>query len=118
MGSEKKTRLDGYERRYRELAQQLADIGLIASGSVPQRFNRCGRANCTCHDDSPKLHGPYWHWTAKDDGRTVNKRLSESETRLYLEWISNDRKMRNLVAEMRAVAVKAGEILMDQVHAG
>ena len=70
-------RLAGYQRRYRELAQQLADIGYIASGSVAPRFNRCGKPNCACHADPPRLHGPYWHWTAKVDGKTVNRRLSE-----------------------------------------
>jgi hypothetical protein len=32
-------RLAAYERRYRELASQLADIGYIASGSAAARFN-------------------------------------------------------------------------------
>lgn len=78
-------RLDGYERRYRELAKQLADIGYIAVGSVAPRFNRCGKANCACHNDPPRLHGPYWHWTAKVDGKTVNRRLSQREAEFYNE---------------------------------
>jgi hypothetical protein len=38
-------RLAGYQRRYRNLAAQLADIGYIAAGSLAQRHNRCGKTN-------------------------------------------------------------------------
>lgn len=104
--------LERYERRYRELARQLADIGYVAAGSVAPRFNRCGKANCACHGDPPQLHGPYWHWTAKVDGKTVNRRLSPREAELYTEWIGNDRRARALLAQMREVAAKATELIM------
>ena len=52
------TRLAAHERRYRDLARQLSDIGYIASGSVAAHFNCCGKPNCACHADPPQLHGP------------------------------------------------------------
>jgi len=107
-------RLAAYERRYRRLAHQLADIGFIASGSVASRFNRCGKPNCACHADPPKLHGPYWHWTAKVDGKTVNRRLTEHEARLYNEWIANDRHARALLAKMRDIAAKAADLIVKE----
>ena len=107
-------RLAAYERRYRELASQLADIGYIASGSVAARFNRCGKPSCACHADPPQLHGPYWHWTAKIDGKTVNRRLNNREARLYQEWIANDRTARNLLTQMRQAATKATDLLLTQ----
>ncbi len=107
------TRLGAYERRYRELARQLADIGYIASGSLAPRFNRCGKTNCACHSDPPRLHGPYWQWTAKVDGRTVNRRLSQREAELYNEWIGNDRQARALLAQMREIAAKATELILQ-----
>lgn len=107
-------RLERYERRYRELAHQLADIGYIATGSVAPRYNRCGKTNCACHADPPRLHGPYWHWTAKVDGKTVNRRLSPREAELYTEWIRNDRRARALLAQMRALAAKATELILQE----
>lgn len=105
-----------YARRYRDLARQLAEIGYITSGSLAQRASRCGKANCACSADPPRLHGPYWHYTTKVDGKTVNKRLSEHEARLYQQWIANDRAMRALLAEMRTVAAEAQAlILADEV---
>lgn len=107
-------RLGAYERRYRELARQLADIGFIAAGSLAPRYNRCGTATCGCHGDPSRLHGPYWHWTAKVHGKTVNRRLGEQEARLYLEWIANDRQARALLTQMREVAAKAAPLLVKQ----
>lgn len=103
-----------YERRYRALASELASIGYIASGSLAQRYNRCGKRSCGCHGDPPRLHGPYWHWTAKVDGKTVNKLLSDREAHLYSEWIANDRKARSLLAQMRAITAEAAATLFSE----
>jgi len=55
----------GYERQYRELAAQIADVGIIASGSVTRRYTRCTSPGCRCNADPPAPHGPYWQWTRK-----------------------------------------------------
>ena len=110
-------RLDRYERRYRELAHELANIGYIAQGSLAPRFTRCGKPTCACRADPPKLHGPYWHWSTKIDGKTVNRRLSAREAELYTRWIDNDRRARETLAKMRAVAAKATELLLQEQSA-
>jgi hypothetical protein len=92
------------------LAAQLSGIGLIASGSLARRSHRCGRPNCACQADPPRPHGPYWHWTAKVAGKTVNRRLSDEEAVLYQEWIANDRRLRSLVDELRRIAREAIEL--------
>ncbi len=107
-------RLADYERRYRELAQQLADIGLISSGSITRRYTYCATSGCKCHADPPRPHGPYYQWTTKVAGKTVTRRLSAAEAKLYKEWIDNDRKLRQLIAQMRTVASKAGEIRLAE----
>jgi hypothetical protein len=102
--------LAAYERRYRELAQQLAGIGLISSGSVTRRYTHCATPGCRCHADPPQPHGPYYQWTTKVNGKTITRRLTTREATLYKEWIANDRKMRRLIAQMRHVAAKAAAI--------
>jgi len=77
-------RLDRYERRYRALANQLATIGYIAQGSLASRFTRCGKPTCACQADPPRLHGPYWHWSTKVNGKTVNRRLSAPEAQCHV----------------------------------
>lgn len=107
-------RLSNYERRYRELAAQLADIGLISSGSITRRYTRCTTPGCKCRADPPRPHGPYWQWTRKIDGKTVTRRLTPAEAKLYREWIDNDRRMRRLIDQMRNVAAKAADLRLAQ----
>ena len=106
------------QKRYDALIAQMGKIGYIASGSLAPRFNRCGKANCRCHADPPQLHGPYWHWTAKVNGKTVNRRLSDAEATIYQEWIANDRRLRGLVEELRTVAQEALELMLAQARDG
>jgi hypothetical protein len=103
-------RLANYERRYRQLAEQLAGIGLISSGSVTRRYTRCATPGCRCHADPPQPHGPYYQWTTKIDGKTVTRRLNPHEATLYQQWIDNDRTMRRLIAQMRQIAAQASKI--------
>ncbi len=103
-----------YERRYRELAGQIATIGLIHSGSVTRRHTRCGTPSCKCHADPPQLHGPYYQWTAKENGKTITRRLNPAEAQLYQEWISNDRQLRRILQQMRQIAAKAAELKLKQ----
>lgn len=106
-------RLVGYQRRYRELAERIAELGFIASGSITYRQNRCGKPGCRCHADPPTLHGPYYQWTAKIDGKTVTRRLSPTEAELFQEWIGNDRQLRALITQMRQVAAKARQLILQ-----
>lgn len=106
------TQLAGYQRRYRDLAERIAEIGFIAGGSITHRQTRCGKTNCRCHGDPPQLHGPYYQWTAKVDGKTVTRRLTQDQAQLYQQWISNDRQLRALIEQMRQVAAKATELIM------
>ena len=107
-----KERLAGLRRRYDALLKEIGEIGYIASGSLAPRYNRCGKPNCRCHGDPPQLHGPYWHWTATENGKTVNRRFTDAEAEIYKQWIANDRRLRSLIAELRTVAREATEILL------
>lgn len=103
-----------YQRRYRELAAQLAEVGYIATGSITRRSTRCGTPSCRCHADPPQLHGPYWQWTAKVDGKTVTRRLNDSEAKLYQQLIANNRHLRALVTQMHQVAAKATDLMIEE----
>jgi hypothetical protein len=105
--------LADYERRYRELLGEITEIGFIRSGSVASRYNYCGKANCRCHADPPQPHGPYFQWTAKVNGKTVNRRLSAREAELYREWIGNDRRLRALIDELRVLAEQATNLILE-----
>ncbi|MGO8825316.1 MAG: DUF6788 family protein [Acidimicrobiales bacterium] len=111
-------RLEEYNERHRDLAAQIAQIGIIAAGSVTRRFTRCTSVGCRCNADPPTPHGPYWQWTAKVNGKTVTKRLTAQEAALYREWIGNDRRIRALLDQIRKVDAKAAELLLKEAVNG
>lgn len=41
------------------------------------------------------------------------RRLTAREAELYREWIGNDRRIRALLDQMRTVAAKAAELLIE-----
>ena len=104
-----------YDDRYRALAAQLADIGPISSGSLTRRYTRCTSAGCKCRADPPRPHGPYWQLTRKIDGKTVTRRLTPAQAKLYRQWIANDRRLRRTIDQMRAIAAKAAKIRLNEV---
>jgi hypothetical protein len=89
------------------------EADLRASGSVAPRFNYCGKPNCRRHGDPPQPLGPYFQWTAKVSGKTVNRRQSAREAELYEEWIGNDRRLRALIEELRQVAEEATNLILE-----
>ena len=93
-----------------KIAAELAAIaatGMVLPGSITQRRTRCGRANCGCHADPPRLHGPYWQWTRKIAAKTVCRWLTADQHRDYTAWIDNDRRLRDLLARLEALGAAA-----------
>ena len=52
--------------------------------------------------------------TQRRDGKTITRRLTEDEARLYQEWIANDRQHRALITKMRQVAAKATDLILKR----
>jgi hypothetical protein len=73
---------------------------------------------CRCNADPPTPHGPYWHWTAKVNGKTVTRRLSAHEAQLHQEWVGNDRRIRSLLAQIRTVDAKTAELILRENVSG
>jgi hypothetical protein len=93
-----------------KIAAELAAIaatGMVLPGSITQRRTRCGRANCGCHADPPRLHGPYWQWTRKIAAKTICRWLTADQHRDYQAWIDNDRRLRDLLARLEALGAAA-----------
>lgn len=91
--------------------RELAELGFVMRGSIIERFSRCGSPGCGCHDDPPRLHGPYWQWTAKVDGKTVTRNLSEEQVGRYREWMDNARRLDGIVSELFELSARADEVL-------
>jgi Family of unknown function (DUF6788) len=107
-------RLHAYQARIQQLASDLSGTGFVSSGSVVHRFVPCGKPGCRCQADPPQLHGPYWQWSRVLRGKTVTRRLTENQARLYQEWIANRRRLTSILAEMDKVSQQAATILLRE----
>lgn len=91
------------------LAEALAQIDGLLPGSVVVRLMRCGKRNCACKADPPRMHGPYTQWTRTVEGKTVTKLLTQEQLARYQPWFDNARTLRDLVAKLEIVSLQAVE---------
>jgi hypothetical protein len=91
----------------RRIAAALGQIDAVLPGSIVVRHVRCGKANCGCKADPPRLHGPYIQWTRTVEGKTVTKLLNHEQLARYQCWFDNARRLRELVAELEAASLAA-----------
>ena len=85
--------IDRHAQRFRKLKQELDQLEYFCKGTVLERRMKCGQPGCACHQDPSKRHGPYWEWTYKAQGKTINVRLSatagpiyKAASRQYRQW--------------------------------
>ena len=87
----------------------LAAAGLALPGTLADRMTRCGRPNCGCHADPPRLHGPYHQWTRKKDGKTATRILTDDQLADYQPWFDNHRRLRQLITDLEALSLEIAE---------
>jgi hypothetical protein len=96
-------------RRLAELARALAETGPALPGTLLERHNRCGKPNCRCKHDPPTLHGPYYQWTRKIDGKTVTRWLSAQQHEHYHDWFAAAQRARALLNEIEQLSLTIAE---------
>ena len=97
------------ERRRAKITVKIAALDLPLPGSLVERSTRCGNTGCRCHADPPQMHGPYWTWTRKVDSKTVTRTLDPSQAERLRPLLDNSRRLRELVSELEALALRQVE---------
>jgi len=97
-----------------KIAAQLAATGFALPGTLTIRAYACGKPNCRCHADPPRLHGPYAEWTRKIGGKTVTRRLTPAELAAWQPLFDNAKKIRALLAELQDLTLEIIETRPDQ----
>ncbi len=111
--------MDRYAQRFHILKQELAQLKYFCKGTVLRRRMKCGQPSCACHRDPSKRHGPYWEWTYKAQGKTVNVRLSPEAAPIYKAAAQQYRKLKSILSRLErlsrtALAHLAKEALSDR----
>jgi len=97
------------ELRQRQIADEIAGLGLCLPGSLVARTTRCGSARCRCHTDPSYLHGPYPSWIRKVGAKTVTRTLSPAQLERCRPLFNNTRRLRELISELETLSAEAVE---------
>lgn len=99
--------LDRYRRRFEQLKRELQRLEYFSKGTVLKRMMKCGKAQCACRTDPTRRHGPYFEWTYKANGKTVNVKLTPDAAPLYKAASQQYRKLKTLLRRLDRVSQTA-----------
>jgi hypothetical protein len=58
------------------MLEEMIRLSPLCSGKLYERYISCGKKNCRCQDkENPRLHGPYYEWVRRIDGKSVSRIL-------------------------------------------
>ena len=103
--------LAGCLQQFAGLKQQIQQMQYFCKGTVLKRMMKCGQPRCACHKDPTKRHGPYFEWTYKANGKTVNVRLQPEEAAVYKSATEQYRRLKSVLTRMEALSRKAVSVL-------
>ena len=102
-------------QNYQALQRALSQVGYFRRGTLLKRFMPCGKPGCACQASPPRLHGPYYQWTRKVEGKTVTVRLTPEQADLLAGWIATGREMDRIIAEMERLSLLATDRLLKEL---
>ena len=97
------------ELRQRQIAGEIAGLGLCLPGNLADRMTRCGSPRCRCHSDPSQLHGPYPSWIRKIGAKTVTRTLSPAQAERYRPLFDNTKRLRELISELETLSAEVVE---------
>ena len=104
MPSTAQTKLARLRHDYAAVKAQIQALGYVIPGTLQKRQYRCGKPNCRCATQN-LLHGPYYQWTRKVNGKTVNLNLDKEAVPKVKEWIKNHQRLRKLCRRLEKTAL-------------
>jgi hypothetical protein len=105
--SQPATREDSYSQRFQDLTREFQQLEYFCKGTVLKRMMKCGKAQCACQKDPAKRHGPYFEWTYKVGGKTVNVRLTAEAAPIYMAASQQYRKLKSLLNRLERLSQSA-----------
>ena len=95
---------DRYARRFQDLKREFQELEYFCKGTLLKRMMKCGKAACACQHDPAKRHGPYFEWTYKAKGKTVNVKLTRDVMPVFRAATHQYRKLRSLLNRLESLS--------------
>ena len=84
-------------KRIAALRVRLAAFDFLCSGTLLRRRLICGKDPCCCKAKPPSLHGPYYYWSHRQDGRLLQRVLPAAQAKWMQRAIRNHRRTLRLL---------------------
>ena len=84
-----------------------AALGVLTRNLVLARRMTCGKPACACATEPARRHGPYFEWTYKVAGKTVNVRLAPDAVAAYRVGTAEWRRLRGLLTRLENLSRRA-----------
>ena len=91
------------QRQFERLKAGLLKLGPVAQGSI---LARTLQRPDTAAPGGVRRLGPYYQWTRKIGGRTLNVNLSPAQARAFGQAIAQHRRLEAILDRMRALSLK------------
>jgi len=77
----------------------------ILHGTISTARAKCGTKTCRCQQDPEALHGPYYRWTGRLDGKITTKTLSREMAEECSRRIASYRKLQRQLESLLQLAI-------------
>jgi hypothetical protein len=95
---------DRYAQRFQALKREFQELDYFCKGTLLKRMMKCGKSQCACRQDPAKRHGPYFEWTYKAKGKTVNVKLTREVMPIFRDASRQYRKLRSLLNRLETLS--------------
>jgi hypothetical protein len=87
-------------RRRKNLLKKLPPLDTILRGSLIERFRRCGKQNCHCHQEGHPGHGPKYYLSVSRTGqRPEMDYIPQDYQEQASEYLNNFQVIRKILKE-------------------
>jgi len=77
----------------------------ILHGTISTAVAKCGTRTCRCQRDPQALHGPYYRWTGRLEGKLTTKTLSQEMAEECQRRIANYRGLQQQIGTLLDLAI-------------
>jgi hypothetical protein len=82
----------------------ISTTGVFCKGTLLKRMMKCGKAQGACRQDPDKRHGPYFEWTYKAKGKTVNVKLTPEVMPMFRAASQQYRRLKSLLNRLERLS--------------
>lgn len=88
------------ERKREKLLSEFLGLGDMRRGTLTERYVRCNKSGCRCNRAEDAGHGPNYHLTYKEKGKTRTETIQPGQVDRVREQLTNHQRFRELIQQV------------------